>query len=486
MVPIADAARRYADWRDGIFRRESDRVRELSLPDPAPSPPEIEIQARWFAGEFGREFTSPDGETIEVVQFGHWNRGAGPDFTEVAVRIEGEVQTGSIEVDLEAPSWESHGHGANPAFDEVVLHVFLGQPASAAEFPRFHTRNSRHRRIVQLALDPSRIPGGGRPWGQVPEARMGRCATPLAEMAGADLESLLVAAAQYRLHRKARRFSAIAEAHTENQALFQTSAEALGYRHNSVAMAILTQRLPLTLLRRQSPAEREALLFGVAGFLDHEHYQNAPDSEAREYLKALWDHWWKARHEHEPDAEFRRLSWKLSGSRPTNHPQRRVAALATLVDQWTTFRQLVSGESETEWTGPLQEFLGGLTHPYWSHHYTLRAKPSERPLALIGKDRIRDLLGNVLFPTVLIRRPALWDAYRKLPGSVINEKLRRACLRLFGDDQGDLTESGHEWSRLYWQQQALLQIYTDFCLVDASECEGCPFPEQLNQWRRHE
>ena len=482
MKTFPAAARRYEVFCREVFGEGAvGRVRELPLPDPSAPVPELEVQARWFAGEFGRQFVSPDGESVEIVQFGHWNRSAGPDFTEVAVRIDGELHRGAVEVDLEVTSWEAHGHGANPAFDEVVLHVFVGH--FQAEAPRFHTRDSRHRRIVQIALDPTKVMTASRPWGQLPEAKRGRCATPLSEMSDSAIESLLHAAAQYRLHRKARRFVAIAEAHTENQALYQAVAEALGYRHNKLVMAVLSQRLPLAELRKLEPAEREALLFGVAGFLDHEHFRDAADSTARDYLKALWDYWWKHRDAHEPEPD-RKLTWKLAGTRPTNHPQRRVAALAALVNDWTKFRQLVTaadagGNSKSRWTRSLQDHLGGLTHDYWQHHYTLKAKPTGKPLALIGKDRIRDLLGNVLFPAAIASQPHLWEAYLDLPGAVVNESLRRARLRLFGSDEA----VGERWSRRYWQQQALLQIYADFCLEDASECAECPFPEQLRQWQ---
>ncbi len=485
-MPDFPDAERYASFLAEVFGDDGDgdRLRELPPPEPFLPIPELELQARWFAGELGRDFTGVDGEVIEVTQFGHWNRGAGPDFTEVALKIDGDPRRGAVEVDLEARSWEEHGHGANPAFDDVVLHVFL-RPLMAGA-PRFHTRDSRHRRIVQLGLDPARLTRPSRGWGRVPEARRGRCATPLRYMRPRDLESLLLAAAQYRLHHKAKRFAAIAAAHTENQALFQSVAEALGYRPNKLVMAVLAQRLPLAMLRGRDPLEREALLFGVAGFLDATQFAAAADDEARCYLKGLWDHWWKHRAEMEPSPD-RRLTWKLSGTRPTNHPQRRVAALAALVNDWAKFRQRMRGDidSSTTWVRGLRDFLAGLDHDYWRRHYTLKAKPSDRTLALVGKDRIHDLLGNVLFPAALPTRPRLWEAYLELPGAVENESLRRARLRLFGDGEAERERAG-KWLGRYWGQQALLQIYADFCLEDASECDECPFPEQLKQWGRGE
>ena len=50
---------------------------------------ELELQARWFAGDFGRSFTGTAGQKIEIVQFGIWNREAGPDFSDAAIRING-------------------------------------------------------------------------------------------------------------------------------------------------------------------------------------------------------------------------------------------------------------------------------------------------------------------------------------------------------------------------------------------------------------
>lgn len=479
---LAGAAR-YADFRAAVFANAT--LREPPLPrDPAGPMPEIEMQARWFAGEFGRKFLGANGEPVEIVQFGHWNHAAGPDFTECAVRIGDRRHTGAIEVDRDAANWESHGHGANPAFDDVVLHVFFAKspPATgpgAAEETRFFTRDSRHRAVAQVALDPAALAGGGeaRPFGWIPEARLGRCATPLREFSGEALDSLLTAAAQFRLLEKNARLRAIADAHSEDQALFQALAEALGFRHNRFAMAALAQRLPMKRLRREEPDTREALLFGAAGFIDHEHYA-AAEPEARRYLKELWDRWWRLRDAHEPDAE-RRLHWRVAGARPVNHPQRRVAALAALANHWRAFRAAMPSPADGgDWPKTVRRLLTGLEHPYWSTHYTLRSAPSAKPMALVGKDRVLDILGNVLFPLAVAADPAQWERFKALPGAVSNEKLRRATLRLFGENDPRTAEC----VKAYYRQQALLQIYRDFCLEDFSECAECPFPGQLLQW----
>src|SRR4051794_2793087 len=136
---------------------------------------EHEVQAHWFAGDFGRDFTTTGGEAVRVVQFGVWNREAGPDFAEAAIALNGGPPVrGCIELDPEARDWERHGHGENPDYENVVLHVF-----TAHSGPKFFTRTTQHRFVPQVLLDVTRL-AGDAPNPQ-PAAKPGRCLAPLRE-----------------------------------------------------------------------------------------------------------------------------------------------------------------------------------------------------------------------------------------------------------------------------------------------------------------
>src|SRR5207302_558214 len=114
---------RYAEMRE-----QTSRVGERQLILLPKIPNELELQARWFAGEFGRKFRTLAGESVEIVQFGFWNREAGPDFQDAVVRIgDGPALRGTIEIDLLDRNWELHGHATNPAFDDAILHVIPGR-----------------------------------------------------------------------------------------------------------------------------------------------------------------------------------------------------------------------------------------------------------------------------------------------------------------------------------------------------------------------
>ena len=141
---------------------------------------------------------------MEIGPCGVWNREAGPDFSNAALRFDDQpgapVVRGSIELDIHADSWEHHGHGTNPAFDDVVLHLYL-QRGTKQPF----TRTSQHRQVAQVQLDLRQIDHRPSPFPGLPLAKCGRCQGPLAALNPARINAVLTAAAQYRLETKNRR-----------------------------------------------------------------------------------------------------------------------------------------------------------------------------------------------------------------------------------------------------------------------------------------
>lgn len=442
------------------------------LPAGGPRPSEAELQSRWFAGEFGGDFTTIGGQRVEIVQLGMWNHAAGPDFSQVAVRIGGRLRTGSLELDWDVRDWERHGHAENAAYEEVVLHVFFEQPAGAI----FFTRTPRHREVAQVRIDLSSFPSAGPPPPPA-EAKCGRCSFPLQDLPAAEMASLFEAAARQRIEGKARRLARLAVLHGWDQALFQELAAALGYRRNQRAMTMLAQRLPLRVLSSHA-AGAEALLFGAAGFLEAKVYEKAPP-DSREYLRGMWETWWKHR------GEFCGVSpppWVLAGARPQNHPQRRLGTLAQIVRHWKKIRAAFDPSSRGGAApgAALAAGLAAVRHPHWDGHYTLASARSAQPMALIGVSRIHEILANLAFPYLSLRPeadPGWWPAYAALPAVLENEKSRRAALRLLGRRR----DASVVQKKLF-HQQALLQIYEDFCLRDSSDCAQCLFPGQLARW----
>jgi hypothetical protein len=430
-------------------------------------PPELELQSLWFAGAFGREFPTTDGRTIRIVQFGEWNRGAGPDFIQSAIELDGEVKRGAIELDLETTGWDDHGHATNPAYREVVLHVVFRRPSQP-----FFTRDVDHRAIPQVLIDEDALDDTlNRPRYATAVAKPGRCLRPLLAMGEPAIRSLLMEAGAHRATRKAVRFLRTADAHGRDAALFQATAETLGYRGNSLAMRLLAQRAPLGALKDATEA-REAILFGTAGFLAPDLHELAPP-DTRDYLRERWDTWWKYRGNFETSHV---IPWKFHGQRPANHPHRRVGALTALANHWPRFRRVALARPFRP--EAVLEFLATLDHPFWSCRHTLTSSPMSKPLALFGSTHGLELLANHLIPLALHEEGFDLAAYGKLRAAAPNDRVKRCALRLFGS-----LENARPWLKTVAHHQALLQIYHDFCLEDVSDCQRCPFPEQLAQWK---
>ncbi|MFK7910528.1 MAG: DUF2851 family protein [Akkermansiaceae bacterium] len=429
-------------------------------------PGEMHLQALWFAGQMGREFETVDGKKVSVVQFGHWNHGAGPDFLNTAVEIDGELHHGPLELEHSVADWESHGHSTNPDFDAVILHVVFVRDGKQ----RF-TRTVSNRSVPQVVVSNDVLCEALQiPVVHQAAAHPGRCFRPLADMHDGNVNALMLEAVKRRVSLKASRRAKTIDALGEQEWLWQAVAETLGYRPNKLAMTLLAQRLPISELKNEMDV-CEAILFGAAGFLTAKNHDDAQD-DSRGYLRDMWEAWWRLRDDYEPSRD-RSIPWKLSGIRPVNHPQRRVACLAQIARHWKTFRKACRSIEETA------DFFRDLSHSYWSHHYTVKSKRSDRALALMGKDRLQDLQINHLIPARLADgNQSAWEYYLNLRAPALSEKVDKASVRLFGS-----TDRRTTYLRKAWQHQALLQIYQDFCLQDVSDCEKCPFPEQLAQWR---
>lgn len=432
-------------------------------------PSELELQALWFSGAFGREFRTTSGKSVKIIQFGEWNRSAGPDFIQTAVEIDGELRTGPLELDPESSAWETHGHSTNPAFSEVVLHVVFQSDAR-----RHFIRTLDHREVPQVAITELQLSDAlNRPQREVAIAHPGRCVHPLKHLSNSSIESLLEEAAIHRANLKAARWQRTADAHGRDAALFQSTAETLGYRGNSLMMRLLSQRAPLSLLKAEGDAA-EAVLFGTAGFLSPLLHEQAPP-DTRDYLRSLWDAWWKSRARFEVTPN-RAIPWKTHGQRPANHPHRRVGALSALIKCWPHYRRLALARPFS--SKPLIDFLHSLDHEFWSHRHTLTSSATPGRIALFGRNHSLELIANHLAPLAMLEDGMTFHSYQKLRNSAPNDKVKRCALRLFGS-----LKAAQPWTRRVCHHQALLQVYHDFCLEDFSDCHDCPFPEQLLQWK---
>jgi hypothetical protein len=420
---------------------------------------ELEWQALWYSGSFGTAFRTTTGALVEIVQFGFWNREAGPDFVHAVIRIDGNQELeGDIELDIHVADWDRHGHSTNPAFDRVILHLYLHR-SGAQHF----SRTSENRSVDQVHLQKEIERVSLNP----PIAHPGNCCAPLQHLSDRRVDHLIETAAQVRVERKADQFRRAALVHGTDEALFQAIAAAFGYKFNKIAFLLLAQRSKLRELRDKGSAA-ESILFGLAGFLEDPLLNDAP-AENRDYWGQLWEQWWRVRSQFTP-LVLKPEIWKFGMTRPSNHPHRRLGALAELARRWREVRMLSPKLDE------VADWFARLTHPFWDCHFTLSSNVTSRPVRLVGNARINEILANVIYPMLHADAREDWETYKQIRSELGNRNLEIVCRRLFGS-----SERAKSHIQFLYQQQGLLQIFEDFCLTDATNCNACRFPGMVNK-----
>lgn len=448
--------------------------------EPLPAPSELQVQALWFEQLHQPVLTTDDGRTVEIIQPGFWNHGGGPDFSRAVVRFakdgkkDPDVTLGNVEVHLRPADWNTHGHHADPAYDETILHVVWEARGGKSFFPA----TSTFRRVPQVVLNSQLV----APWSDLqplcasllhyplPGAVPGRCSPALAALPREKVVEILRAAGLFRLRQKAQRWYWRRRLTSPEQALYEALAEALGFHANQIPMRLVAQRLPWSKLRSMDASARLGHLFGLAGFLPDKSVTQL-QAEPKAWLRKLWEIWWKARGALDY-ALLPRSQWRLAGLRPLNRPERRLAALAQIVPRVPELLASLEARDAERFS----KILLAIRDPFWEEHATLTGTPLRAPCRLVGEERIDDILINVFWPMVSLEEPAAAQSGLSVMTTAPNGASRIASQRML------ISALSPKQAREALVQQGLLQIFRDYCQTDCSQCRDCTFPELVRTW----
>ncbi|MBI3970681.1 MAG: DUF2851 family protein [Chloroflexi bacterium] len=299
-----------------------------------PLPVERELGEAWRVAPAAGTLTTVEGEKVRVVYPGRPNAAAGPDFLDAVLETgDGEVR-GAVELHRRTSDWERHGHGADPRYSGVVLHV-VGRHDGAASRPPGGAQ------LPLLELVGGSWTGGEDAAPPLPCAAnitTGRDPLPLLEAAGDARFEAGIRRIQELQNSFARPSGAAGAAAADwDQLAYVLLAEALGYSQNTTALHELAAAVPLDEVRRcaagaqrQTAGTRaEALLLGAAGLLPSQ--RHLPAARCRgAYVEALERAWQVAGRA----PALRSYRWDFAHVRPENAPVRRVVALAKLALEW--------------------------------------------------------------------------------------------------------------------------------------------------------
>lgn len=415
----------YANFRNEHLAPQLILREPADFHDPIPISERL-VQAVWNDQLFDTmQLKTVCGQSMQIINPGKWNREGGPDFKGAQVVINNEVFKGDIEIHLHSSGWKEHRHAENSAYRNVILDVCLWKIDETVPL-RFDGS-----KIFQLALhsylqssidelveslDPDYYPFSPK---QTQNRR-----SPLNHLSKTDLARYIESAGIFRLEQKIDRIQTILETHSSEQTAYVLLAEALGYKHNKWTFRQIAERCPVVkLLKKVSVDEKLSNLFSQ---LD--------------------------------DVPFR-----IAQVRPNNHPERRLAALGILVHEHPDL---------TAWFSEIlrSRFIRNppaLKHPFWITHYHRTSKQSEKPIALLGKERWQDILANVILPFGILAARVRKEVEPE--SRLLSIYLQLPCIQRNLPATQISYELGIPEPKKVVQQQGLIQIYQDFDLRYSGE-----------------
>ena len=249
----------------------------------------------------------------------------------------GRRSAGDMEVDLRSSGWHAHGHDRNPAFQNVILHVVWEseRPATGAP-PTLLLRQALDAPLGELSLWL-----GGEAAQTLPEELRGQVLRPVARRAAG--------AVARACSTRRRRCDCRARRRSSRPAPGKSAGSSRSGKDSSAPWVTSTTSGPCSASpncaragRHPGPSRspcRRACSASAACCRSELTRSQAGDDH---YIRRVWDQWWRERDEFS-DCILPRALWRLHGSRPANHPQRRLALasrwsvagdLAAKLEQW--------------------------------------------------------------------------------------------------------------------------------------------------------
>jgi hypothetical protein len=400
----------------------------------------------WKYGFYHAEnLTDQEGNLIEVIHPGEYNRDSGPDFFNARIRIGGTEWAGNVEIHTKASHFELHGHHRDHSFDNVILHV-------TGENDR-RVRNARGKEVltVELKYDSS-----------IFDKYSSLTNNPLTIACQGEVHKIDSFVVRHWLH------SLLIERLTEKseqvnkilsdtggdweETFYRVISRYFGFRVNTGPFEMLASALPFKIIKKHgdNPFQVEALLFGTAGLLDEGLFRNAIDDDyyrdlLKEY-KVLY-----AKYSLKPVHGW---LWKFSRLRPVNFPTVRISQLSSML---SGTEGLFSKVMEARDIKKLKSYFEVSASGYWDDHY-LFGKKSRLQKKRTGETATDILLINSVIPLLFS-----YGLYRRDPE--ISERAISFLDEISVEDNliiREWKEAGIEPASAF-DTQALLQLRNEYC-----------------------
>jgi hypothetical protein len=396
--------------------------------------------------------TLVNGRKLDILSPGHLNVHAGPDFNDAKIRIDGLLWIGAVEIHVKSSHWDIHHHQKNNNYNKVILHVVWehDRPAlrpDGSELPtlalNFRVADNLINKYRSLIFSPA---------GKV------ACSAQLARTKEITVLGMIQKALINRLERKSFEIDRLLKEHNNDweQTTYRWIVRNFGFKVNQDNMYLLSRFIPLKLVLRLGDDlfRLEALLFGVAGFLE---------DEKDEYQRRLKKEYMFLRHKYQLDCDFlKRYQWKFLRLHPQNFPTIRIAQLASFITRINNFFSYII---QAEDPAKIHKDFEVSQSSYWQRNYDF-GEPSKKKLAGLGKFSIDNLIINSIAPLLV--------AYGRYTD---NPSFMNRALSLLENTNYESNRIVRCWKNLGIKirnasdSQGLIELYNQYCYK--KQCLNC-------------
>lgn len=414
------------------------------------------LHAAWHFGLFDKHALFTDeGDEVEILHPGIYNKNSGPDFFNGRIRLGGLQLAGNIELHVRADDWYAHGHETDPAYENVVLHVVWDggkdTRCGARRIPTLRLRNkvwpSAIDNFERLMASLERIP----------------CEKHVHTVPDALVRLWVARMAVERLEQKAENARRLVSdmRFSPEQAFFILLSAGFGFHVNREPFEEMAKGLDVRLFSRHKGSlfQTEALLFGRAGLLEKD-FGDAYAAELQKEFSFL-----KRKYGLVP---MNVASWKFGRTRPANFPTVRLAQLAALVhrSEW-----LMSAILESESTQALRRLFLVAPSPYWEDRYDFD-RPAAKSLKKLSENAIDLLLVNTVAPFLFHTGVRTMD-----------ERLKEKALSVWESVKPERNHITDIWRELGFSprcaadSQGMIHLFRSYCLQ--KQCLACGIGNKL-------
>lgn len=407
------------------------------------------LQYVWKHKLFQMNLKTTDGVPIEIIDIGLQNTNAGPDFSNVKIKVGEQLWVGNVEIHQTSKDWYKHKHHEDKAYNSVILHI--------VEFADKDVLNENGLSIPQCEISYSREIKNNIEFLLRTDIPIS-CCNYIGNIESIYIKNWLDALIIERLERKTNDLKKILERYNNSwsHVFYILLCRHMGFGLNTDAFELLGHSIPINSLLKQADNtnQLEAILLGQAGLLE--------DLDSKEeYIASLTNEYKFLKNKYQLKSLDKSL-FKFSRMRPSSSIYIRIAQLAALLQN---IQGLPRKILESKDVGQIRLLFHVNASEYWQTHYNFESVSTKKH-KYIGDSSLDILIINVVVPFLFSYGSAHGNEEYINKAINILEKLKpenNFIIKLFSEYGLKVNTAS--------DSQALIQLKREYC--EKNKCLYC-------------